>query len=55
MMSKCVSSTLSKAHTQSKTNLFLHGHGVPEVDGHLSDVDEGVLVRGLCVQGIHLC
>ena len=25
------------------------------MDGKLSDVDEGVLVRGLCVQGIHLC
>lgn len=40
--------------TQSKTNLFLHGHGVPEVDGQLPDVDEGVLVRGLRVQGVHL-
>lgn len=37
------------------TNLFLHGHGVPEVDGHLSDVDEAVRVRGLCVEGVHLC
>lgn len=39
----------------SHTNLLLHGHGVPEVDGQLADVDEGVLVGGLCVQGVHLC
>ena len=41
--------------TWSKTNLFLHGHGISEVDGQLSDVDEGVLVCVLCVQGVHLC
>lgn len=36
------------------SNLVLHGHGVPEVDGHLPDVDEAVLVRGLRVQRVHL-
>lgn len=36
-------------------NLLLHGHGVPQVDGQLADVDEAVLVGGLCVQRVHLC
>lgn len=36
------------------SHLLLHGHGIPEVDGHLSDVDEAVLVRGLRVQRVHL-
>lgn len=45
----------TRQYTQLKTNLFLHSHGIPEVDGQLSDVDEGVLVSSLCIQGVHLC
>lgn len=37
------------------TDLFLHGHGVSEVNCELSDVDEGLLIGGLSVQGVHLC
>lgn len=41
--------------TKKQNNLLLHGHGVPEVNSKLSDVDEGMLVCCLCVQGVHLC
>lgn len=45
-----------KQQKEAKTNnLLLHGHGVSEVNGQLSDIDEGVLVSDLRVQGVHLC
>lgn len=35
--------------------LLLYRHRTAQVNGKLTDIDEGMLVRGMRVQGIHLC
>lgn len=40
--------------TLAGTHLLLYGHCTAQVNGKLADVDEGMLVGGVCVQGIHL-
>lgn len=37
------------------TYLLLYRHCTAQVNGKLTDIDEGMLVRRMCVQGIHLC
>lgn len=41
--------------SREQTNLFLHGHGVSEVNGQLTNVDKGVLIGDLRVQRVHFC
>lgn len=41
--------------TPTGSYLLLYRHCTAQVDGKLADIDEGVLVRGVSVQGIHLC
>lgn len=47
---------MAKIKVKSKTSnyLLLQVHGIPEVDGELTNVQKGVLVGHLCVKRVHL-